>query len=808
MFQETRQAMSHLRHSPAFTAAAVLMLAFGLGATLYMSTVVKGYLLTPLPYPEADRIMHVESTDPVSGGIGVAPRDYVEWRRVQQSFEALAAFYSSSVNLSGSDLPQRVYGAFVTPSAFDVVQTGAHIGRTLLATDADPGAPPVIVLGHSVWQNRYDGDPAILGESVRVNGTPATVVGVMPPGFRFPFDQEAWVPLRTDLSAFAGRGEGKSVEVVGRLRPAVTLEQARAEFANIAAALAAGRSEDRNLTASVKPFQHEFVSAATRDVVSTMFAAVIFVLLIACSNVANLVLARTAARQKDIALRIALGASRGRILTHVLTESVVLALAGGVIGYFLALLGVELTRWALLKAELELPFWVILEIDWKVLAFATFAAVVAGIIAGLPPALRATRTDVNEHLKEGAKGSGAPASRLGRSLVTAEIALSCILLVCSGLTIQSVLNIEGRPLGVESTNLLMGRLGLPDERYADEAAQYRYFEGLVQRLQAHPDVVDATAATSYPGISGWSAQYRTRSEPSGGGRLPLTQYAVVMDSYADTLGLRLLRGRWFDERDGVDSERVAIVDARFAAEAFPDADPIGKQVALIGEQGTLGDAGDPETEWRTVVGVSEAIFMDGIDDPERPAVLIPLRQEPHHRLTIAVHTRGEPLAFAQRLREAARAGDQDVPVYWLRTFDDWVWGENFSGRLTSTLFSIFAAIALVLAAAGIYGVLAYAVSQRTREIGVRRAMGAGNRRILGVVLGQGVLQLATGLAVGLASAVLFARLLSVMLTGISPFDPRTIIAVALILCTVAVVASLLPALRALRVNPIEALRHE
>ncbi|MGH8194537.1 MAG: ABC transporter permease [Woeseiaceae bacterium] len=805
IFHEMRQALSQLRHSPGFTSAALLILACGLGATMFMFTAVKAYMLTPLPYAEADRIMHLERANPADGveGMEVPQRDYVEWRRVQQSFEALAAFYTSSVNLSGGDMPERVDGAFVTPSAFDVVRTEAHIGRTLMPADAVPGAPPVIVLGYGVWLNRYNGDPAILGENIRVNGRPVTVVGVMRAGFRFPVHQDVWVPLRNDLSAFVGRGEGKSVEVVGRLRPAVTLEQARAEFANIAAALAERHPENRNVTASIKPFQHEFVDAGTRTIISTMFAAVVFVLLIACSNVANLILARTAARQKDIALRVALGASRRRVLTHVLTESLVLALGGAVLGYFLAELSLDLTQRAFVKAEWELPFWVVLEVDWRVLLFATLTAVAAGVIAGLPPALRATRTDVNEHLKEGFKGSGTSASRLSRALVTAEIALSCILLVCSGLTIKSVVNIGDRPLGVENMELLMGRIGLPEgRRYPDGAAQYRYFEQLIQRLQVHADVFGATAASSYPGIQGWLTGYRRRGmEGSETGQLPLTQYAVVMDNYADTLGLRLMSGRWFDEHDAADSMPVAIVDARFAAEAFPGEDPIGRQIAL-------GDPDDPDTDWRTIVGVAEAMFMDGLDDPVRPAALVPLRQEPYHRLTVAVHTRGDPLAFAQSLRETVAKMDKDVPVYWMSTYDNWIWGEEFPGRLTSTLFSIFAAIAVVLAAAGIYAVLAYTVSQRTREIGVRRAMGAMNGRILGAMLGQSLLQLGIGLGVGLVCAVLFARLLSVMFVGVSPFDPPTLITVALILCTVAIFASLLPALRALRVNPLEALRHE
>jgi predicted permease len=803
MIHEFNRALRQLRRSPGFAAAGVSIMALGLAATVYMFTAVRAWVLTPLPYPAADRIMHVESTDLATGeSREVAPRQFIEWRRVQQSFEALAAFYTSSVNLSGDELPERVYGAFVTPSVFQVVRTDAHIGRTLLPADAAPGAPPVVVLGFHVWQNRYDGDPSIIGERIRVNGTPATVIGVMPAGFRFPVYQDAWLPLDDDLSSFAGRGEGKSVEVVGRLRDGVTPEAARAELANIAAALAADRPGGRELAPAIKPFQHEFVDDTTRRSVTTMFVSVVFVLLIACANVANLILARTAVRRRDIALRVALGASRRRVLGHVLAESLLLALAGASLAWFLAGLGLELTRRALLESQLDLPFWVVLEADWRVLAFAAAAAAVAGVIAGLPPALRVTRTDVNDHLKQATKGSGSPASRLSRTLVTAEIALSCILLVCSGLTIRSVLNIEDRPLGVAHTNLLMGRVGLPDARYAEGAAQYGWFEELVRRLEAHPDVIGATAATSYPGIGGSLTAYRTRAtETPSDGRLPLAQYALVMGNYADTLGLTLQSGRWFAESDTADSEPVAIIDARLAAEAFPGEDPVGRQVAL-------GDPDGSGTEWRTIVGVAAPMFMDGIDDPERPALLVPLSQVPYHRLTIAVHTRGDPLAFAESLREIVHAMDQDVPVYWLRTYDNWVWSENFSGRLISALFGVFAAIALMLAAAGIYALLACSVSQRTREIGVRRALGAGAGRVLRAVMGQSVVQILAGLAVGLACSVLFARLLAGILTGVSPFDVPTLLGVALLLLAVALLASLVPALRAVRVNPMEALRYE
>ncbi len=803
IWHEIRMTLSQLRHSPGFTVVAAGILALGLGVTLYMFTVVKGYMLTPLPYPQAERIMHLERANPLHGfdSMEVTQHDFVEWREVQQSFEELAAFYAGTVNLSGGELPERYEGAFITPAAFGILAQDAHIGRTLVPGDAVPGAEPVIVLGYEAWLNRYNGDPAILGQTVRVNGVPTTVVGVMPEGFAFPLAQEVWVPLVVDLSKIE-RGQGMTVEVFGRLKPGVTLEQARAEFVNIAAALADRYAANENITAVIKPFQREYIADEARTSISAMFFAVLLVLLIACANVANLILARTAARQKDIALRAALGASRWRILVHVLTESVVLASIGAVAGWFLAQAGMDLTDRAFIAAGIVEPFWISFEPDGRVLLFAAAVAVVAGVIAGLAPALRATRTDVNEHLKEGAKGSGASASRLSRALVTGEIALSCILLVSSGLMIRSVINLNSKPLGIEHTEVLTGRIGLPEAKYPDAASQYRFFEELAGRLNGNPEVLGATVAYSYPGMGAYMTPYRTRgTEVPEEGQLPWVNYAGVMDNYAGVLGLDLLRGRWFDAREREGSEPVVIIDQRFAEEAFPGSDPVGQQLFL----------GNPDSEdsgWHTIVGVSEATTLDALDDPERPSAFVPLVHAPQRFLTAAVRVRGDPMAFAQSLREAVRAVDPDIPVYWVRTLDDWVWAGNFTSRIVSTLFGIFAFVAVALSAAGIYSVLAYSVAQRTREIGVRRALGALDGRILNMILGQGAWQLGIGLTTGLACAVLFARLLSAMLAGVSPYDPPTLLGVTGILLAVALLASLIPALRAMRVNPMEALRYE
>lgn len=803
VIHEMRQALSQLRRSPGFTAGAVVILGLGLAVTLYMFTVVKAYMLTPLPYAEADRIMHIERANPLHGfdSMEATQHDFVEWGLAQQSFEDLAAFYVGTVNLADDDVPQRFEGAFMTPSGFDVIGVEAHLGRRLQPDDGQPGAPPVIVLGYEVWMNRYNGDPGILGEHIRVNGTATEVVGVMAQGFHFPVSQDVWLPLKVDLSAFA-RGEGMTVEVFGRLNPGVSLDEARSEFSIIAASLADTHKENENITTVIKPFQHEYFPDEARMTISAMFVAVLLVLLIACANVANLILARTVSRQNDIALRAALGANRWRILVHVLTESVVLAAIGASIAWFLAGAGLEFTERAFLAADIREPFWVQLELDGRVLLFAACAAIFAGVIAGLLPAMRATRVDVNDYLKEGAKGGGASASRLSRTLVTAEIALSCVLLVSSVLMIKSVINLNARPLGIDNTELLTGRIGLPETQYPDGASQFRFFEQLVERLAADPEVVGATVGYSYPGTDAWTMPYRTRSmEMPESGQLPWTNYAGAMDNYADVLGIRMRQGRWFDTRDRADSEPVVVIGARLAEDAFAGVDPIGQEIMI----------GNPDSEdslWRTVIGVSADVLLDNLDDPDRPSAFVPLAQVPQRFLTVAVNTRGDPMAFAQTLRETVQQLDADIPVYWVRTLDSWILAGHFTSRIVSTLFGIFAFIAVVLSAAGIYSVLAYSVGQRTREIGVRRALGAVDSRILNMILGQGAVQLGIGLMAGLICAVGFARFLSSMLRGVSPFDPPTLLGTAFILCIVAFLASLVPALRALRVNPMVALRHE
>lgn len=436
--------------------------------------------------------MYLSRANPLLGidYIGVPAREYREWQQSQESIAALGAYYTNNVTLADGEGAERVRGAFVTPSTFDVVHVEPHLGRTLLPNDGVAGAPWVIVLGYDVWQHRYAGDPAILGKTIRATCVPTTVVGVMPDGFRFPSLEQVWIPLKLDLPAFGG-GANRYLDTVGRLRQDVTLEQARAEFANLSMAIAEEDPENRGLTTTIEPFQHAYVGAATRTVILAMTGGVLFLLLIACSNVANLLLARTTSRQRDVALRAALGAGRGRIAADVLVESLLLVIGGSIIGYFLADLGLEFTRRAYIAADIHQPFWVVLKIDRTALLVAAATALASALLAGLTPALHAVQTDVNEYLKGAASCVGGTGPGSAFALVAGQIALSCILLLCAGLMIRTVQSLEERPLGISNRNLLTGSIDLQFTRYPDEASWYRFYDELVARLRAEPNIIDA-----------------------------------------------------------------------------------------------------------------------------------------------------------------------------------------------------------------------------------------------------------------------------------------------------------------------------
>lgn len=809
MFRELSNALRGLRRAPGFTALVVLVLGVGLGSTIFMFGAIKGYILEPLPFPESHELMHLETNNLPRGeeSLEVYQLDYLAWRDQQQSFTELAAFYNGTVNLSGAgaDRPDRYDGAFITGNAFDVLGARAHIGRTLAPRDSEVGAPDVVLLGYATWMHRYNGDAAILGETIRVNARDATVVGVMPPEFAFPLNQDVWVPLQIDPAKLEQRTDGSTLEVFGRLKDGVDRETAAAEMNALTARLAADYPETHEgLGAVVKPYAHEYVDQGTRTAIYTMFAAVVMVLVMACANTANLVLVRATRRGRELAIRSALGASRRRLVGRVMAECLILSLLAAGLGFVLADWAGTAMITALRSGDAQIPFWVDTSNDLRVVLFTLGSAVLVTLLAGLLPALRGTRVDVNESLKDGSGGSSnARAGRLSRGLVVFEIALSCVLLVCAGLMLRSILNIDKRDYGADTSNILLGRMGLFEEQYPTPESRERFFGELAAHLESRPGVVKATVAAALPGTQ----EYYTKYAVPGGGN-PAEQFeqtewmnwTVTTPGVFEMLKIPVLRGRVYDGRDRSDTAPVVVVSRQFAEDAWPGEDALGRQIAL-------GSSNDPEL-YRTVIGVVDDVHLAQADDQSRGAIFVPMSQNPMQFAFAAMRTAGDPLAFGEELRQAVLSLDPDLPVYWVQTLDYWIAFGGWTDKLVAINFEIFGAIALVLAAVGMYGVLAYSVAQRTREIGVRRALGADDSRILRAMARQSTWQLGVGLGIGMVLAFGFAQLMGSMLVDVNVSDPLTYLGVFAVLGLVTVFAAAVPTLRALRVNPVEALRHE
>jgi predicted permease len=773
---------------------------------MYMFGAINGYLLKPLPFPAVEQLVHVGLSDPAGGDdrIDVPPHDFLDWRAAQRSLESLAGFYQGTINLSGNERPERFDGAFVSANAISVLRIRPMLGRQFLPGDDRPGAPLVVMLGYDLWTNRYQADPEIVGKVIRANGRVAEVVGVMPQGFRFPFREDVWLPLSTDLGKLK-RGEGYGLYVFGRLRPGVSLEQARAEFESITARLAKEYpATNRGLVARLEPYADEFASRGARAAILTMFVAVLLVLLIACANVANLILARTIVRGHELAIRTALGADRWRLVLHMVAECVVVSLLGGALGFWLAHRAGRLTMEVLSSnPDMAPPYWVDFGIDWRSVLFAAGIALAAALAASLPPALRASRDQISAYLRQGGQGmSSSPLGRMSRALVIAQVTLSCVLLICGGLMTRSVINIREIDLRADTANVLTGRIGLFEYNYPDAAAQIRFFETLVERLSTLPGVRAATASTSLPGtIVGDNYFFPEGSKTLTRDQQHRAYEVTAANNYFATFKIPVLEGRGFGRLDRQDSQPVAVVNQMMAERAWPGESPIGRRLRL-------GRADDQDSPWRTVVGVVPNVVQNQVDERMLPTVYLPLSQNQARFMSIAIRTEGGPLRFAPTFRKAVLELDADLPIYWLRTLDQWIDIGRFSTNFMASLFSIFALVAIALAAIGQYAVLAYTVGQRTREIGLRRALGALDGAILQMLIRQGLFQLAVGLVLGLALSVGFARLLSRELVGVEPFDPLTFGVVLLLLVAVSALAAVLPAHRALRVDPLIALRCE
>lgn len=789
--------------SPWTSAVSIFALTLGIGLTATMFSIVYGALFRGLPFPESDRIMHLEENNLPAGiqGMEVPIHDMVDWREQQRSFEELGAFYTGTVNVSGTERAERYNGGFMTANAFRILRVSPVLGRGFQEGEDTRSAPPVVLISHELWKNRYDSDPDIIGKAMRANGEPMTIVGVMPPRFSFPIDQQIWLPLRLDPLQHPRR-TGQSLEVFGRLKEGVTIDQAMVEFDRIAKRIAAEHPQhNTNIGVAIKPFTREYIGDDVNSLLYTMLGAVFFVLLIACANVANLLLGRAILRSREVGIRTALGASRWRLVTQFLSEALVLSLAGAVLGTALAWLGVRLFNNAI--APTDPPFWIDIRIDRIALTFVIGLSLLCTFFAGVIPAIQASSSKVSDVLKDESRGASSfRLGRISRGLVIFEMALSCGLLVASGLTIKSVAKLRTIDLGFDITTLFTARIGLPEINYPDSAAQVRFYDQLLARLPSVPGMRSVALTSSLPGaFGGWTIlaiegqTYDREQEQPGASRI------AVSENYFATLGLAPLNGREFNSGDRAGSLPVVIINRSMAEKYFASTNPIGQRIRL-------GPSATGDRPWLSIIGVVPDAYAGGIQNDEPEAVYVPFAQHPARFMSIIARVPGQPLSVTPDVRDLVTAIDRDIPLYFVQTVPQAIEGNTWFYRIFGGLFMIFGFAALFLASIGLYAVMAFSVSQRTREVGIRMAIGAQARDVLSLILRQGLVQVALGMVVGLIFAAALSRLLSVILFGVNPRDPVIYAAIVVVLSCTALLACYIPARRATRVQPNQALRYD
>jgi len=800
LLKDLRYGARKLVHNPGFSAVSVVTLALGIGLTTTMFSIVYGALMRGLPFEHPERIVSVRRANPVRDfrEMEVTPHDFVDYRAQARSFESLASFTNGTVNVSGSEKPERFDGAYMTANAFEVLRARPLLGRTFRPGEDAVGAPAVVVLGYDLWQNRYAGDRAVIGRVIRVNGEQAEVVGVMPRGFRFPVNEALWVPLREPLQA--KRGEGTDVFVFGRLKPGVTVDRATVEMAGIARRLANAYPEsNKDITAYVEPYTRAIIGKEPTQLLMTMLFAVFLVLLIACANVANLLLSQAAMRAKEVGIRTAMGASRGRIIMQFLTEPLALAAVGAVLGVGLAAVGVKLFNAAI--AATHPPFWIDIRIDAPILAFVVAVTLFATFVSGVLPAIRASGANVNEVLKDESRGSSSfRGGRLSQALVVFEIMLSMGLLVAAGLTIKSVTRLRNMDFGFPTKTIFTARVGLPESVYRDTAAQLRFYDELYRRLGDLQGVEGYTLTGMLPALGAPTQSFAVQGKPYAEDKdYPQTHYVTTYPGYFNTFNVQV-RGRDFGSSDTQTSEPVAIVSRTLATKYFGREDPVGRRIRL-------GDSKSTEP-WRTIVGVVPDMWNDGLDNEDPQTVYLPFPQSPQRYMSVTLRPRGSTGAMTGPVRALVSAIDPDLPIYFVKTLQERIDEDSWFYRVFGVLFMVMGVVALVLAAVGLYGVMAFNVSRRTREMGVRMALGAQPRDVVRLIVRQGMIQLAIGLLLGVGLAYLLGGALKMILFEVSAVDPLVYGGTVAVLVLAATAASLIPARRATRVDPMVALRYE
>ena len=798
LLQDIRYSVRALMKSRGLVLLAVLCLALGIGTNAGLFGLVNGVLLRPLPYAEPARLVRVFETPPRDPDElrSTALPTIADWNRELRSLEPVASYSPWSFDVTGGDRPEQIEGASVSRELFPVLRAQPLIGRTFSADEDRPTGPRAIVLGHELWQRRFGGDSAILGRSLTLNGVQFTVVGVMRPGFAFPPGAELWASTAVDHE-FEAR-DARHVSVLGRLQSGATIETARAELQDIERRLAERFPKNyANYGVKLIPL-HERITGNIRPALLTLFGAVTFVLLIACANVANLLLARATSRRTEMALRAALGATRGRIVRQLVTESVMLSVVGGAVGAIVATLMLSVLR---ALGPSNIPRLGDVTVDTRVLAFTFLVAMITGLVFGLAPALAASRVDPHTMLQEGGRGS-TPArvrQRVRGALVVAELALALVLVVGAGLLIRSLHALTTVDPGVRVENVLTFHVGLPPAKHADRAYIVEFYRQLRERLGTAPGAVAVGLASRLP-LSGddHSARVRLEGEPDVPGSGRQMQDRAVSPGYFRALGISLRTGREFTNADASNSPPVVIVNESLAGRLFPGESALGKRI-IPSRAGNVS---------REIVGVVADARQFGVDVPAEPEFYIPHAQDPWPWLNVVVRTAGDPARFARAAEAAVWSLDPNMPLTQVRSMEDMLAASLAPRRFNMIVLGVFAVVALLLAVVGIYGVMASLVAQRTREIGIRVALGAGRSHVMTLVVGHASMLAGIGVAVGLAAAMALSRVMSGLLFGVGPMDPVTFVATGVLLGGVALAASYVPARRAMRVDPVVALKND
>jgi predicted permease len=804
-----KYAFRMLVKDPWFTLVAVLAVALGIGVNSTVFTFVNAVLVRGLPFPNADQIVHLNSRNTTEGDTqGVSYPDFQDWRANARTFSSLAAYQQTTMNISDSGhAPERASGVKVSTNAFGIIGERPIQGRDFTEGEDRKGAEPVAIIGYGLWKTRYGSDPGIIGKAIKIDDVPTTVIGVMAEGMRFPTNTDVWVPLVPD--ADMERRDARRVNLFGRLADGATLKQAQAELTGICKNLERQYPDtNKSIDAEIMTFNQRFNGGPIRIVFLALMGAVGFVLLIACANVANLLLSRSARRSREMAVRIALGASRGRVIRQLLIESTLLAFLGGVLGWIMSLVGVRLFDIAV--QDVGKPYWIKFTMDATVFAFLVAVCFATGIIFGVVPALQVSKTNLNEILKESGRGNagGRRARWMASSMVVVELALTIVLLAGAGLMIRSFMKLYSMDIGVDTTHMLTMRLTLPDKKYPTPEKRRLFYEALLPHLAAIPGVAVSSIASAAPGngTSTRGIEFEGRPEPDPK-KVPSVTTFYVSEGYFDTLSVMAQQGRLLGQTDGAAGSEAVVVNARFAAQYYPGENAIGKRIRL--QTRTIGSDANTTKPWMTIVGVTPSIRQRNVQDAEPDSVIyMSYRLEPPSGTAILIRSRGEPGALTSTVREAVQATDPDQPVFGVRTMEETLAQQRWPYRVFGTMFTIFAVIALVLSSVGIYAVTAYSVTQRTQEIGVRMALGAQRRQVSWLILRQGLVQLVIGLVLGTAGALLAAPVLQTLLVQIKPTDPITLAGIGLLFTIVTVCACLIPARRATNLDPLAALRIE